>query len=150
MVANTMIAAIAKHGKTQDDEVNVYHVASTNSNPITIFHTFEYLYECFHEAPLTERAHIARLRFFDNFPEFLEYTREQIFQCSGGDAKMIRQCNAKVEYAQKLCKTYEFAAFCKARYVYISTYYCCFSCWCLHTYSKSEMKVTCPIYKVVY
>ncbi|KAH6778305.1 hypothetical protein C2S51_009617, partial [Perilla frutescens var. frutescens] len=116
LVANTMIAAIAKHGNTQTPQLNVYHVASTLSNPLTLSDAFEYLYEHFKAAPLiNERSNITKVKFFDNFEQFSKYTRE-CNRAVGEDTKVIRQCNAKVEYAQQLCKIYEFAGFFKARF----------------------------------
>ncbi|KAH6786611.1 hypothetical protein C2S52_006163 [Perilla frutescens var. hirtella] len=123
LVANTMIAAIAKHGSKSvaqsQPQPNVYHVASSVLNPLTFSDLFEYLYQHFNVAPLVEGSNIAKLKFFDNFEEFSNFTRDEIFRRSktiGEDRKMIRECNAKVEYALQLCKTYKFAGFFKARF----------------------------------
>ncbi|KAH6834883.1 hypothetical protein C2S53_003883 [Perilla frutescens var. hirtella] len=122
LVANTMIAAIAKHGSKSlaqsQPQPNVYHVASSVLNPLTYSDAFEYLYQYFNATPLVEPSNIANIKFFDNFDELSKYTKEEIFRCNravGEGRKVIRGCNAKVEYAQQLCKIYEFAGFFKAR-----------------------------------
>lgn len=126
LVANTTIAATAKHGKAQTPQINVYNVASGLRNPLTFFDAFEYLFEYFEDKPLIESAKLKKVKFFDDFEEFSKFIKEEMFRNHGiarngvgEDRKKVRQCNAKAEYAQQLCKLYEFATFFDARYVMI-------------------------------
>ena len=134
-----MIAAIAKHGNIYMRQPHVYHVASSHSNPITIFDLFDYQHEYFkgtHTHLTSERIHIPKVRLFDNFDEFSKYTREEMWErCRDGeDGKRIREYKAKVEYVEQLCKLYEFATFFKARYMkYIFTYWYTL---CIYQFSK--------------
>ncbi|KAL1561437.1 alcohol-forming fatty acyl-CoA reductase [Salvia divinorum] len=119
LVANTTIAAIAKHGNGHvAQQPAVYHAANSLENPITWFDIFEYLYDYFKEAPLIEDAKISKVKFFDDFDEFSKFLREEITKNNGGseDRKMIRRCNAKAEYSEQLCKMYEFTGFFKPRF----------------------------------
>ena len=105
----------------------VYHTASSLENPITWFDIFEHLYDYFKETPLVENANISKVKFFNDFEEFSKCLREEITRHSGGgdDRKIIRRCNAKAEYAEQMCKMYEFPAFLKPRYInleYISSF----------------------------
>ncbi|XP_047978551.1 fatty acyl-CoA reductase 2, chloroplastic-like [Salvia hispanica] len=119
LVANTTIAATAKHASRDMQQPSVYHVASSHSNPMTVFDFFEYLYEYFKTTPLrSEKSHITKVEIFDNFDEFSKCTRDEILKrCKvGEDTRRIREYNAKVEYVEQLCKMYEFATFLKARF----------------------------------
>lgn len=123
-VANTTIAAIAKHGNLHKSrDLNVYHVASSTINPLKYSDFFEYIYEYFSETPLVESHRISRINFFNNFTDFSKYTRDEIsrrYIINGQDERAItkirRQCNAIATYAEQMCKMYEFATFFNARY----------------------------------
>ncbi|XP_047961898.1 fatty acyl-CoA reductase 2, chloroplastic-like [Salvia hispanica] len=118
MVANTTIAAIAKEGNMHrpQPQPSVYHVASSATNPLLYSDFFEYLFHYFNSAPLIPSQKISRIKYFDNFQDFSEYTRNSI----NGDEKMTlksrNQAKAKVAYANKLCKLYEFIGFFSARF----------------------------------
>ncbi|XP_057777197.1 fatty acyl-CoA reductase 2, chloroplastic-like [Salvia miltiorrhiza] len=117
LAANTVIAAIAKCGNMDMQEAVVYHVASSHSNPITLSDFFEYLHQYFKAAPLRgERPEIAKIKIFENFDEFSKCTREEILGVGEDGNKSIRECNAKAEFIEQLCKTYEFVVFSKARF----------------------------------
>ncbi|GFP87154.1 fatty acyl-coa reductase 2 [Phtheirospermum japonicum] len=125
MVANTTIAAMAKDGSVHKPHLNVYHVASSAVNPLRYSDFFEYLYEYFNATPLIESESIARIKYFDNFDDFSQYTREEISRRAGmstitDDEATIRKiqnrCKAKVAYAEQLCKMYEFIGFFNARF----------------------------------
>ncbi|KAK6116787.1 hypothetical protein DH2020_049520 [Rehmannia glutinosa] len=44
MVANTIIAAIAKHGTVNTPQLNIYHVATSSVNPLRLSDSFEYMF----------------------------------------------------------------------------------------------------------
>ncbi|XP_051126507.1 fatty acyl-CoA reductase 2, chloroplastic-like isoform X2 [Andrographis paniculata] len=113
IVANATIAAIAKHGAVNKPQLNVYHVSSSALNPVTYSDFFEYLYEYFSATPLAEDVTVDRIKFFDNFKDFSEYTREEISRKS---EQKISRIKAKAAYAEKVCKMYEFAGFFPARF----------------------------------
>ncbi|KAL7127984.1 hypothetical protein ABFS83_14G285300 [Erythranthe nasuta] len=127
MVANTTIAAIAKEANKNKPQLNVYHVASSNRNPLKYTDFFEYLYEYFNSAPLVESQNISRIEYFSDFNDFSEYTRGEISRQPETNnvqedehgniiRKAQNKCRARVAYAQQLCKMYEFIGFFNARF----------------------------------
>ncbi|KAK6130585.1 hypothetical protein DH2020_035677 [Rehmannia glutinosa] len=125
MVANTTIAAIAKHGTVNTPQLNIYHVATSSVNPLRLSDSFEYMYEHFSANPLNDKENFAKMKLFNEFSDFSKYTRDEISERSGirnavgvnGKTlqKIQRQYKAKVAYAEQLCKMYEFIGFFKAR-----------------------------------
>ncbi|XP_047953483.1 fatty acyl-CoA reductase 2, chloroplastic-like, partial [Salvia hispanica] len=119
MVANTTIAAIANEGNMHrpHPQPRVYHVASSATNPLLYSDFFEYLFHYFNSHPLIPSQEISRIKYFDNFQDFSEYTRNAI---NGDEEKMTlksqNQAKAKAAYADKLCKLYEFIGFFNARF----------------------------------
>lgn len=71
---------------------------------------------------MIENAYISKLKILKDFEEFSECLREEITRNSGGgnDRMIIRRCNAKAEYAEQLCKIYEFRGFLKPRYINVT------------------------------
>lgn len=56
MVVNATLAAMAKHGgERKAKDVDVYHVTSSNSNPILLSEMWEYVYQHFNLNPLMDR-----------------------------------------------------------------------------------------------
>ncbi|XP_047978555.1 fatty acyl-CoA reductase 2, chloroplastic-like [Salvia hispanica] len=115
MVANTTIAAIAKHGIMNRAGVNVYHVTTGFVNPLRFNEMFEYIYEHFNANPLVETGNVSEMKLFDQFCNLSEYLREQN-SVVGAEAKVRKQNKARVAYAEQLCKMYEFLGFFKARF----------------------------------
>ncbi|XP_073138808.1 fatty acyl-CoA reductase 2, chloroplastic-like [Henckelia pumila] len=128
MVTNTIIAAIAKHGNSEKPELNVYHVAPGDKNPLRFGDFFEIIHEYCVSKPFVNSESksnvIKKIKFFNNFNDFSEYTRREIWEHHhsstngeiGTDKKTVKQCKAKVAYAEQLCKMYEFAGFFNARF----------------------------------
>ncbi|XP_073049363.1 fatty acyl-CoA reductase 2, chloroplastic-like [Primulina eburnea] len=128
MVANTTVAAIAKHGRLEKQELNVYHVASATRNPLRFCDFFDIIHEYFASNPLPnskcESDMIKKMKCFDNFDDFSEHTRHRIWEryrstngAVGTDEKLVQKlCKPKVAYAERLCKMYEFVGFIKGRF----------------------------------
>lgn len=126
MVANTTIAAIAKHGIMSRPQLNVYHVAADFVNPLRFSDMFEYIYEHFSANPLTDLESIRKIKLFNEFSDFSKYIRDEISERSGMRTavdingrtlqKLQKQYKARVAYAEQMCKMYEFIGFFKARY----------------------------------
>ncbi|KAK6116833.1 hypothetical protein DH2020_049463 [Rehmannia glutinosa] len=126
MVANTTIAAIAKHGIINKPQLDVYHVATGLVNPLRFADFFEYIHEHFSANPLIDMENFAKMKLFNEFSDFSKYTRDEISERSGMKnavgvngktlQKIQRQYKAKVAYAEQLCKMYEFIGFFKARF----------------------------------
>ncbi|CAA0818434.1 Fatty acyl-CoA reductase 2 [Striga hermonthica] len=127
MVANTTIAAIAKHGSINKPRLDVYHVATDFVNPLKFSDFFEHIHEHFTRNPLTS-GDFPKMELFDDFSDFSMYVRDVISERTGltninavetnGNAvqKIRRLYKAKVAYAEQLCKLYEFIGFFKARF----------------------------------
>ncbi|KAK4421923.1 Fatty acyl-CoA reductase 2 [Sesamum alatum] len=128
MMANTTIAAIAKHGIINKAELNVYHVATDFVNPLQYSNFFEYIYEYFSANPVADLGSITRMKFFKEFSDFSKYIRDELRERNGllinappglngmTLQKLQKQYKAKVAYAEQLCKMYEFVGFWKARF----------------------------------
>ncbi|PIN05112.1 Acyl-CoA reductase [Handroanthus impetiginosus] len=126
MVANTTIAAIAKHGITDKPDLNVYHAATGYLNPLPFSDFFEYIYEHFSSSPLSpDLEGIKKMKLFSEFNDFSRYLRDGIselnsnaFGVNGNTTlqKHQKQYKARVAYAEQLCKMYEFVGFFKARF----------------------------------
>ncbi|XP_073134331.1 fatty acyl-CoA reductase 2, chloroplastic-like [Henckelia pumila] len=129
MVVNTTVAAIAKHGLMEKPGLNVYHVASAAKNPLPFCDFFDMIHEYFASTPLPnskcESDMIKKMKCFDNFIDFSEHTRREIwerYRSTNGavgtdDEKLVQKnCKAKVAYAEQLCKMYEFVGFIKGRF----------------------------------
>ncbi|KAH6770436.1 hypothetical protein C2S52_015239 [Perilla frutescens var. hirtella] len=135
IVVNATIAAIAKHGQMHRSELAIYQIASSVVNPLLHKDFFDYLHEYFSSEPLIElknfakicyHDNVSKIKFFDNFDDFSNYTRQEIGRRLGindgvaidgkHNLKLQRQLKANVTYAQQLCKLYEFAGFYKARF----------------------------------
>lgn len=114
MVANTTIAAIAKHGMSSKPQLNVYHVATDYVNPLRFSDMFEYIYQHFREDPLPglEDKDITKMKLFNEFGDFSKFLREEIAGRCGMNHKRLK---ARVAYAEQVCKMYEFIGFFKAR-----------------------------------
>lgn len=74
MVVNATLAAMAKHGSCTDPGLNIYQVASSNTNPLAFKHLFETMFEHFSKYPVMDstaqpiQVHPMRL-----FPEMIEF-----------------------------------------------------------------------------
>ncbi|KAL0322792.1 UNVERIFIED_CONTAM: Fatty acyl-CoA reductase 2 [Sesamum angustifolium] len=130
LVANTIIAAIAKHGIVKKPDLNVYHAATNFVNPLQYSEFFDYIYEYFNAKPATPAAgSIAKMKLFKEFSDFSKYIRDELLDRNGVTnapdlnkvtlQKLQKQYKAKVAYAEQLCKMYEFIGFFQARYVLV-------------------------------
>lgn len=113
MVANTVIAAIAKHGISSKPQLNVYHVATDYVNPLRFSDMFDYIYQHFSEDPLPEYQHITEMKLFNEFSGFSKFLRQEIAERWG--MTHANRHRARVAYAEQVCKMYEFIGFFKAR-----------------------------------
>ncbi|XP_011074249.1 fatty acyl-CoA reductase 2-like [Sesamum indicum] len=121
LVANTIIAAIAKHGIVKKPDLNVYHAATNFVNPLQYSDFFDYIYEYFNAKPATLSGSIAKMKLFKEFGDFSKYIRDELLQPDGvtnamTPQKLQKQYKAKVAYAEQLCKMYEFIGFFQARF----------------------------------
>ncbi|KZV34796.1 fatty acyl-CoA reductase 2-like [Dorcoceras hygrometricum] len=128
MVVNTTVAAIAKHGHMEKPGLDVYHVASSARNPLRFCDFFDIIHEYFASTPLPnskcESNMIKKMRCFDNFDDFSDYTRREIWEryrstngAVGSNEKSVQtQRKAKIAYAEQLCRMYEFVGFIKGRF----------------------------------
>ncbi|GER38654.1 fatty acyl-CoA reductase 2 [Striga asiatica] len=127
IVANTTLAAIAKHGSINKPRLDVYHVATDFVNPLKFSNFFEHIHEHFTANPLTCSGDFPKMELFNDFNDFSKYVRDVISERTGlknvadetnGNAvqKIRKLYKAKVAYAEQLCKLYEFIGFFKARF----------------------------------
>ncbi|XP_059284824.1 fatty acyl-CoA reductase 2, chloroplastic-like [Lycium ferocissimum] len=119
MVVNaTVQAAIAKHGYLQNPELNVYNVASTSVNPVSLSQIFDYSYDFFQLFSFVnskgEEVEVRKMRFFDKMSDFSNYILEELsrqhrVQDLSEDelAKIQKRCKRKVDYLKHFSKLYE-------------------------------------------
>ncbi|XP_017250496.1 fatty acyl-CoA reductase 2, chloroplastic [Daucus carota subsp. sativus] len=108
MVVNTILVAMAKHGRDAKPELNVYHVASSVSNPILLYDFFKYTCDHFKSSPLIDRAgkkiRITDIKFLSSLSDFSSYISSEIIERSGlmddqamPDEKLIERIKTKCE-----------------------------------------------------
>ncbi|KAL8149635.1 fatty acyl-CoA reductase 2, chloroplastic-like [Apium graveolens] len=87
IVVNTVLVAMAKHGREAKPELNVYHAASSVSNPITLSDFFKYSREHFKSSPLIDREgkeiRIADMKFLSCLSDFSSYISSEIIERNG-------------------------------------------------------------------
>ncbi|CAN4117270.1 unnamed protein product [Withania somnifera] len=117
MVVNATMTAMAKHGYLQNPELNVYHVASSSQNPISLSHMFNYSYDFFQLFPFVnskgDKIETQKMRFFDKMSDFENYIWQVLLkQHQVQDEKdltkfQIRFIKKKVEYLKNFIKLYQ-------------------------------------------
>ncbi|KAL8149643.1 fatty acyl-CoA reductase 2, chloroplastic-like [Apium graveolens] len=87
IVVNTVLVAMAKHGREAKPELNVYHAASSVSNPIRFHDFFKYSCEHFKSSPLMDRdgkqIRITDMKFLSSLSDFSSYISSEIIQQNG-------------------------------------------------------------------
>ncbi|KAK1399900.1 Fatty acyl-CoA reductase [Heracleum sosnowskyi] len=108
MVVNTILVAMAKHGKEAKPELNVYHAASSVSNPVTLYDFFKYTCEHFKSWPLVDRdgkeIRITDMKFISTLSDFSSYISSEIIERNSlmddeakPDEKLSKRVKAKCE-----------------------------------------------------
>lgn len=81
MVANAILAAMAKHGSGELGLLEVYHVSSSAVNPITIEYTFDLIFQHFKSHPYInvegKAIQVNKLKFFDTVEAFSSSMKEK-------------------------------------------------------------------------
>ncbi|KAK1382776.1 Fatty acyl-CoA reductase [Heracleum sosnowskyi] len=87
MVVNTILVAVAKHGLEAKPELNVYHAASSVSNPILLYDFFNYCCDHFKSSPLRDRdgkkIRITDMKFLSSMSDFSSYISSVIIEQNG-------------------------------------------------------------------
>ncbi|XP_074363646.1 fatty acyl-CoA reductase 2, chloroplastic-like [Apium graveolens] len=87
IVVNTILVAMAKHGREAKPELNVYHAASSVSNPILFYDFFKYSCDHFKSSPLIDRdgkqIRITDMKFLSSLSDFSSYISSEIIQQNG-------------------------------------------------------------------
>ncbi|KAK4784361.1 hypothetical protein SAY86_018729 [Trapa natans] len=129
MVVNTMVSAMAKHGRQRDLALNVYQIASSVINPLKVGEMFQFSCDHFESFPLKdsrdEAVVIKKMKFFSSLDEFSAYIQYEVSQKMGlrgeeaastnprtlGKLQVI--CKRTVENLVHMAKLYEPYAFYK-------------------------------------
>ncbi|XP_060206141.1 fatty acyl-CoA reductase 2, chloroplastic-like [Lycium barbarum] len=118
MVVNATMAAIAKHGYLQNPELNVYHLASTYLNPVSLSQIFDYSYDFFHLFPYVnskgDKVEVKEMKYFDKIANFSNYIWEvlskehRVQDLTEKELSRIQlRFKRKVEYLKHFSKLYE-------------------------------------------
>ncbi|XP_048135582.1 fatty acyl-CoA reductase 2, chloroplastic-like [Rhodamnia argentea] len=87
LVANAIIAAMAKHGRAPGPSIVIYHAASSTVNPLTLGNVFEYSCNHFAASPLTDNKgdefRITAMEYFSSKDSFSSYIQKYIADKSG-------------------------------------------------------------------
>ncbi|KAL8149642.1 hypothetical protein AgCh_006593 [Apium graveolens] len=87
IVVNTILVAMAKHGREAKPKLNVYHAASSVSNPILFYDFFKYSCDHFKSSPLIDRdgkqIRITDMKFLSSLSDFSSYISSEIIQQNG-------------------------------------------------------------------
>ncbi|KAK4794810.1 hypothetical protein SAY86_012804 [Trapa natans] len=129
MVVNTMVSAMAKHGIQPDLTLNVYQVASSVINPLTVGEVFEFSCDHFESFPLKnskeEEIMIEKMKLFSSLDEFSAYIQYKVSEMMGlrgeedasSNPRTLRKiqtiCKRTVENLVYMAKLYEPYAFYK-------------------------------------
>ncbi|KAL3732063.1 hypothetical protein ACJRO7_028843 [Eucalyptus globulus] len=132
LVANVIIAAMAKHGTAASPSINVYHAASSTVNPMTMCDMFNYSRDYFAESPLTnnqgDEIQIADMEYFSSIDSFSSYIQKDIAEKSGLSkeigpnsnpkqrCRLEARCKRMAENLIHLAKLYEPYMFYRARF----------------------------------
>jgi alcohol-forming fatty acyl-CoA reductase len=77
MVVNATIAAMAKHGSCTDPGMHIYHVASSNVNPLVFNQLADIIFEYFNGSPYVDPTgqliQVQPLKIFDGMREFSDF-----------------------------------------------------------------------------
>ncbi|KAM3217763.1 fatty acyl-CoA reductase 2, chloroplastic [Capsicum annuum] len=116
MVVNATMAAIAKYGYLQNPELNIYHLTSTFTNPVSFSQIFDYFYDFFKLFPFVnskgDTIEVKKVRFFDKISDFENYIWEVLskkheVQDEKEVAKIQMRFKRKVKYLKHITKLYE-------------------------------------------
>ncbi|KAK2632827.1 hypothetical protein EUGRSUZ_L01016 [Eucalyptus grandis] len=132
LVANVIIAAMAKHGTTASPSIDVYHAASSTVNPIMMCDVFNYSRDYFAASPLTDdqgdEIQITDMEYFSSIDSFSSYIQKDIAEKSGLSkeidpnsnpkqrSRLEARCKRMAESIIHLAKLYEPYAFYRARF----------------------------------
>lgn len=137
MVVNTMVATMAKHGKSSDSGLFVYHATSSTVNPCTMYDLFRSFYLHFAAAPMTDTKgsdiRVDEVKFFDSLDEYQTHVEKDVLQkgmiesgLSDPNAKLVnglaRKYKRVVDNITHLGKIYEPYFFNRVRYNYDTKY----------------------------
>ncbi|KAK4778177.1 hypothetical protein SAY87_018364 [Trapa incisa] len=129
MVVNTMVSAMAKHGRQPDLALNVYQIASSVINPLNASEISEFSRHHFESFPLKDSRDevimIRKMKFFSSLDEFSAYIQYDVSEKMGlrGEqaassnprtlGKLQIMCKRTVENLIYMAKLYEPYAFYK-------------------------------------
>ncbi|KAK3422320.1 hypothetical protein EUGRSUZ_G02830 [Eucalyptus grandis] len=132
LVANVIIAAMAKHGTTASPSIDVYHAASSTVNPIMMCDVLNYSRDHFAASPLTDdqgdEIQITDMEYFSSIDSFSSYIQKDIAEKSGLSkeigpnsnpkqrSRLEARCKRMAESIIHLAKLYEPYAFYRARF----------------------------------
>ncbi|GAB4851490.1 hypothetical protein Ancab_030892 [Ancistrocladus abbreviatus] len=130
MVANAMLAAIAKHGAVGKPEIKVYQVASSVVNPLLFKELGDLLYEHFARLPCMDSEgkpiQVEKFKFFSSMEDFSSKiwmdTIRQIGSSRGIlSSKLEKMCKMSMEHAKSLASVYKPYSFYRGRFDNSST-----------------------------
>lgn len=84
VVVNTMVATMAKHGKSSDSGLFVYHTTSSTVNPCTIYDIFRSFYLHFMASPLMDakgsNIRVEEVKFFYSANDYQTQVKKDVLQ----------------------------------------------------------------------
>ncbi|KAI9104283.1 hypothetical protein K1719_023119 [Acacia pycnantha] len=128
MVVNATMAAIAKHGAEATPDLNVYHIASSVANPISLGAVFDYARSHFKSFPLARSSNngdqslIQKMNFFNSLDEFSSYISMEMAKQTGLlhatklEPNLQKKSSMKAQFFVEMAKLYKPYVFYKARF----------------------------------
>lgn len=115
MVANATLAAMAKHGRTNEPGIHIYHIASSIENPLVFQELADLLYQHFHSFPCLDSKgrpiEVPRMKLFDDVSKFSSYVSTNVLQRMSSHEKASQKlkniCMKIVDQAKYLANIYE-------------------------------------------
>ncbi|OMO68773.1 Fatty acyl-CoA reductase [Corchorus olitorius] len=110
MVVNVSLAAMARHGITRKADINIYHVASSMSNPLTLQNLFELFYQHFKLWPCIDAngkpITVQKLKIVTSMEAFNDYLLREA-TTSSSPVKKVERPLKFMETAKYMAKCYE-------------------------------------------
>ncbi|PIA60101.1 hypothetical protein AQUCO_00400769v1, partial [Aquilegia coerulea] len=127
MVANGMIAAMAKHGNVKGPRLNVYNIASSVVNPMTYKDLFvDYFYEYFNSSPYMDLKrgpiiNIEKMKVFNTMDEFDSHIQAEFVRRSANfplheSQSLSRRLQRSLDVTKHFAYVYEPYTFYKGRF----------------------------------
>ncbi|PKA49346.1 Fatty acyl-CoA reductase 2 [Apostasia shenzhenica] len=120
MVVNATLAAMAKHGSTNEPGMHIYHIASSMVNPLVFEELARLIHKHFTSFPCMDSKgrpiRVPKMKLFDDMNEFSSHLHGDALQRLSSHEKLRNICSKLVDQAKYLANIYEPYTFYSGRF----------------------------------